>query len=314
MTVLGMDVGYGWTKVVDEKGVRTIPSVVGSWEPTVQVPGFGADRQNGVVTIGRQRYLVGERALRHSAFLYQTQARGWIDSVAYRALVAEALVSYGPEEPLTVATGLPVRHLDDRQALAKVIRQCHPGIQTVEVLPQPLGTFMDLYLSEQGEVVRPELAEQVLGIIDIGFFTSDFLTLDRLQMQGAKMQGVDVGMSMVGERLARDIGEAFRLPLNSHQADEVIRTRQVRVYGEAQDVGELVDARVKELAQVIRSQAERLWHLPALDGLILTGGGAALVAPELTALGPVRAVADSQAANARGYFRYARYAGRVAAA
>lgn len=305
MKAVGLDVGFGYVKVVSEEGMRVIPSVVGSWEPAIQLTGFG-DHHNGTVTVAGQRYLVGERALRHSAFHYQTQARGWIESVAYKALVCEALACVGPSEPLTVVTGLPVRHLDDRTALIKVLRQAHRGIQSAEILPQPLGTFMDLFLSEPGDVVRPDLAEQVLGLIDIGFYTSDFLTVDRMQIQSARMQGVDLGLSLVCERVARDLEEQFRLSLKLHQVDEVIRTRRVRVYGEVKDVSELVEARLKELAQMVRSQCERLWQLPALDGVLLTGGGAALLASELASMGPLTCVREPQGANARGFFKYGR--------
>jgi plasmid segregation protein ParM len=303
MRTIGLDTGYGFTKVVDDGGVTCFPSVVGSYEPSFHVEQVAA-AQGGVVTVDGQPYFVGDRALRCSAFEYRAQSRDWLDSVTYRALVIQALAPYPGQTPLRVITGLPVRYIEDRGVLAKVIRSLHKGIKSLIVIPQPFGTFLDLILDEQGGDAGSPLADQTVGIVDLGFFTTDFLLVDRLQPQSERMTGLELGLSTVCRRLEQDLHERFRLSLRLHQVDQVLRTKQIRVRGQIQDVSSLVEHRVDELARTLAGWLSHLRSDYGLDTLLLTGGGGRIVGDAMKEDLPVLTPTEPALANARGYWKY----------
>lgn len=76
MKIIGLDVGFGFTKVCIEDKQLKFPSVVGSYEE----PGFH-DIEDNVsengkenVTVGGQHLLVGEKAIRRST---RISSNGW---------------------------------------------------------------------------------------------------------------------------------------------------------------------------------------------------------------------------------------------
>ncbi|MEW6542498.1 MAG: ParM/StbA family protein [Nitrospirota bacterium] len=303
MKSIGLDVGYGWTKIVDEKGVRSYPSVVGSYEAGMAIEGF-TDRLDDVETVEGQLFFVGDRAVRSSSMEFQARSRSWIESLPYRVLVSHALRPYDQPEPLHVVTGLPVGYLDDRKSLTKLIRQIHRGVKHISVLPQPLGSYMDLLLDEAGATRNPALADQTVGILDIGYYTTDCLIVDRLQPRTERMTGIEVGVSLVCQRLERDLREKFRCSWRLHQLDAALRSRSIKVRGTTHDIADLVSHRVKELTLTLQRYIEQLWQDATVDQLLLTGGGAQLVEAGLGKEYPVLAVQDPAIANARGYFKY----------
>ena len=67
--IVGLDVGFGYTKTVTGAGVDVSPSVVGEWMPGAFRLGAELDdgrdaREPEAIGLGERTYVVGERALR----------------------------------------------------------------------------------------------------------------------------------------------------------------------------------------------------------------------------------------------------------
>ena len=94
--IVGLDVGFGYTKRVTAVGTDVFPSVVGEWRPGGFQLGAGlegAGQPDGIegVTVDGRGYAVGERALRLAHRRFVGLSRQWMDSVAFRVLALTAL-------------------------------------------------------------------------------------------------------------------------------------------------------------------------------------------------------------------------------
>src|SRR2546425_3565042 len=134
LMLLGIDIGFGFSKTVTRLGADAFPSVVGDWTPAeIQIGGFDRTDLEALGYQGRQ-YLVGERALKLASRLFVGLSREWLDTVPYRVLALNAIRRRLPESGLsvTVVTGLPVG--DIPQHLATVKRRLE-GTHRLEILP-----------------------------------------------------------------------------------------------------------------------------------------------------------------------------------
>ena len=85
--IVGLDVGFGYTKRVTAGGTDLFPSVVGEWSPGGFRLGAGLDgagRPDGIegLTVDGRSYAVGERALRLAHRRFVGLSRQWIDGAA----------------------------------------------------------------------------------------------------------------------------------------------------------------------------------------------------------------------------------------
>ena len=120
--IVGLDVGFGYTKRVTAAGTDVFPSVVGEW----RADGFrlgarlnGADQLGRIegVTVEGRSYAVGERALRLAHRRFVGLHRRWMDSAAFRVLALAALAR-GLERRgrVILVTGLPVEDIEPHGA------------------------------------------------------------------------------------------------------------------------------------------------------------------------------------------------------
>lgn len=313
---IGVDVGYGYTKVVTDSGdgiTQVIePSVVGDYEDrTVEVEGLRLSELN-IVEINGQKLLVGGSALKHSSRVFNFREKNWTESVAYRALMKNAISHAQPRSiKLFIISGLPVSYYkSDKGKLSMVLRNIAADAAiniTVKVIPQPLGSFFNLLFDDNGEIQDEGLASSRIGILDIGFYTSDLLTIDNLELVEKQIGSFENGVAGTLESLSKDIEKVYDLRPDLHKTEEAIRKGSIRVFGENHDITEMVKHRLLELTTEIEARAKTIWKTAAdLDKVFLTGGGATLLESYLDLYKHAVVIDGAQFANARGYYRYAK--------
>lgn len=313
---IGIDVGYGYTKIVCEstEGIKRMvwPSVVGNYEGrTVDVEGMRSSASD-YVEVENQKFLIGTAALKHSSRIFTAREKNWIGSLAYRALMKKAIQHANTSSiNITIASGLPVSYYKtDRESLTNLIREVAKEeaiTVTVKVIPQPLGSFFDLLLDETGGVQDEELIRARVGILDIGFYTSDLITVDSLELVEKQIASFENGVAGILEAIARDIERAHDLRPDLHKTEEAIRRGSIRVYGVDHDISQIARQRLTELANEIEARAKTVWKTAAdLDQVVLTGGGATLMKNYLDLYKHSIVLQDAQFANATGYYKYAR--------
>jgi plasmid segregation protein ParM len=309
MQAIGIDIGYGYTKINTGARVESYPSIVGNCEENRISIGFERHLPE-MIEIDGEKFLVGESAKRYSSRNYQVRDRNWINTKPYRVLAKHSLARSGVKGEAVITTGLPVAyHQADKERLARIIQDLarESGIvASVHVLPQPAGSFFSLLFDEKGEILDSRLASQRVGVLDVGFYTTDLITVDGLQTVDKQVATIESGVSTALEAIRRDITDAYNLnDLYLYRVEEAVRRRKISVFGEDQDISKIVGNRLRELEAEIEAQAQTIWGNGAdLDRVILAGGGAEMLSPYLNLYRHATVLRDAAAANAAGFYRH----------
>jgi hypothetical protein len=97
------------------------------------------------------------------------------------------------------------------------------------------------------------------------------------------------------------------LELRDHEVMDVLRRRRAKYYGEPLDLSDVIQDVLAAMAEQVISEATQIWHgAAALNVILVTGGGALLLAPAIKAhFRHAHVVDDPIFANALGFWRFA---------
>lgn len=322
---LGLNIGYDQTKAfgqVNGKMRRVVfASVVGSPDRAH----FSLDASTGITLFEPEHVLIGEEAIIQSRFINRREDRDWINSAAWYNLMLAALseITTGTPEA-TIVAGLPVAFYEaDKDILKNKLQGVHKFTregrkqQTINVprsvtVPEPFGTLFDCLWNNEGKVAAPEIATGNIGIVDFGGKTTNLLSVSRMKEIGRKTASVNVGGWDMVRAVRRWLNnECPKLNLRDHEIRQSIITKSVRYYGKPVDISEIVTSTSHDLIEQVIAQATQLWNGAAnLDAVLITGGGALLLGDQILAhpnFPHARIVDDPVMANARGFWKYARY-------
>jgi plasmid segregation protein ParM len=179
-------------------------------------------------------------------------------------------------------------------------------VEKTKVIPQPFGSFFDLILNDEGRLKDPDRIREKVGIIDIGFQTTD-LALATPQFIESSSGSLDVGVRSVSDQLSRDLSRKYAITLDTTEAEEALRHRSVKIFGESVDVSEMIEERTREVAELILSYAHSLWGRgERLNRMILAGGGANIFRSYFTGYPNLHVPEEPSLSNVRGYLKLAR--------
>ncbi|MEA1996804.1 MAG: ParM/StbA family protein, partial [Gemmatimonadota bacterium] len=227
-----------------------------------------------------------------------------------------------------VVTGLPIRYFKQyRSSYVSMLEGEHRvaindrgesrekilSIKKVRVLPQPFGAVFNLLMNNHGRIVNRDIARDKFGVIDIGFRTTDYTITDRLRYIERGSRTTDSGIAKAFSLISRKILEQSGISVELYRLFDPVKQGRIRIRGKDYSLTELRAEVLKQLANSIVSDLERLWIDDwDLEFVMLTGGGSADLAPILEKMiqGPVKLVnaeTDMRLANVEGYLKYARY-------
>ena len=183
---IGIDVGYGYTKIANDEGQRIFPSKVG---PAKDIS-FALREETGnpwdVISFDGKSFFIGDKT-RHSDMTFTMRTRDWISSDMYRALLSAAVrlgLNGGEATARTlIVSGLPVSYYKDKVKAENMIKQVCSDLKIeephVSIIPQPFGTFCDVLFDDNGDVAEQhgsisinDIRVKRLGIVDIGYHTT----------------------------------------------------------------------------------------------------------------------------------------------
>jgi PRTRC genetic system protein D len=317
---VGLDLGYSAVKAVSAKKKVDFPSVAGT--PDKARFSF-SDNSGGIILTSPSHILVGQEAVTQSRFVNRREDRSWIESEEYYhlALAAFTELTKATVAELRIVTGLPVAFYGDKAVLRELLMGEHRAtregrraqmfkVTDCRVIPQPFGALLAEALDDRGNIADKDLATGNVGVVDVGGKTTNLLSVSRLSEIGRETASVNVG--------AWDVVRAVRgwladhcpnLDLRDHQVVGAIIARQVKYYGDPQDLGPVVDAALEPMAEQVIAQATQLWNGgAALDAILVSGGGALLLGPAIRAhFRHAKVVEEPVFANALGYWRFAQH-------
>lgn len=317
MKIAGIDIGFGDVKVVSDELMDGNDGIMVSFPSLVafaQEESFRLDDREAVpVQAGNKKYYVGEDA-RKSDHQIDLKFRDWIKEDEYIALYKKALTFIQPGNH-TVVTGLPVSEFkacrDDlkKRLLGEFkINGNTYNVADVKVMPQPFGSFFNYALKPDGSLADNNGFSESIGIIDIGFRTSDFILVEagRFKEDGSSGTIENAGVSNLIDRLKVRIDEAFGVELPVMRVREALKTKEIKAYGEMRSISQMIDEEAAVLARLIVNRARTYWKSGGhIDTLLLVGGGAEIFRPYIEKAYRHSVVSRVPAfSNSIGYWKY----------
>lgn len=300
MVTIAVDVGFGKVKGFSDKGkMIDFPSVIGDFHPVQFVSGLGNDQiQNLVIGYNHKQYFLGEAALK------QSKPQATVDkdrTVSEEGLVLlmgalSLLVGEKVSDSFNMIVGLPVMHyeslkdtyiaaikklhiIDNLSLTGELLNRKYLTIAAVKVLPQPMGTFFDNLLNENGEIVNSKLATENVGIIDIGYNTLDFARIDNFDFINPRSTSYSgLGIFSAYQNLSVEIYRNLGIEIPPEQIEAIIRKGEMNISGRQISLEQFKQNAFTETARQIISRVKSFWpDRWSLDKIIISGGGASLL-------------------------------------
>lgn len=318
--IIGIDLGYGYCKGLNEAGERILfPSVtgVGFLRQMAELVYDGASEADNydLVVLGDtpEHYFVGHLALSQA----RDAARPFSDERStageIKPLLLAAVGALCKGEPVTLVTGLPLEPFFKQAPGLKKSLERLSGVEVqlngrpIKIVFEKVIMFPQAVGALYGHLVRGGLQPSgVVGLIDIGFKTSDVILYDA----GAKKPlegyadtipaGTNDVVVAVQDEIKREVGMA---PNPEWVEEAVIKGIPLTFDRRKFDVPGMAAVKSAQLAELVASRVARRWSdcLKRLEVVFLAGGGAHLVQGAMSRLAPCEVLPDSQFANAAGF-------------
>ncbi|MBW1693370.1 MAG: ParM/StbA family protein [Deltaproteobacteria bacterium] len=332
MEVLGIDVGFGFTKATNGKDFIIFKSLFGEATDIQFRLNIGnvSFTDNLHVTIDNQAYFIGDFAEQQSSVRQFTvyQERLLTEFAKILALTAAGSINE-KYVPINVVSGLPIGYLKQYHQQfskiltghheviyhqadgSKILRKIH--INKVRMMPQPLGSIFNLLMDDNGKIVNKELAKQKVGVVDIGFRTTDFSIFDRLRYIERGSTTTDTGISKSFGVISKKLREESGVSIEVFRLYKAVGAGVIKIRGKEYNFAKLRDQVFSNSAGIIANDIERLWAEDwDIDTIVLTGGGSMELARYLKPLItgnviPLDNKIDARLNNVQGYFKYGKY-------
>lgn len=332
--IIGIDIGFGFTKATDGQDFLIYKSIYGEavdFQYKENLLDNKNEDQHLQIEVSGTSYFVGELAERQSSSrsftLDQTQFVSSSSKVL--ALAALSKLVKDREQPVKLVVGLPIGHYRQyKDELAKMLLDTHKfktinamgeksdlsiTVSDVRVLPQPIGTVMDRLLSREGVTTNKRFATDKIGIIDVGFRTTDYTISDKGRYSERGSLTTRNGISRAFSKIGNKLKEACGIDIEIYRLFEAVDTGSIKVRGKAYDLSSITQKSFQQLASYIATDANQVWSDDwDIDAIMITGGGGAVLAPYLKdqvqgVVIPIEEDLDYRLHNVRGYYKFGLY-------
>lgn len=332
MGILGIDVGFGFTKATDGNKIVIFKSVLGESTDIQFDSGLGEESvADGLhVTIDDNSYFIGDFAEQQSSVRQFTLDQDTLISDFVKILALTAAGScYRESASVNVVSGLPIGyfrrdykrfselltghnritfHSPDGRNLLKTIY-----VQKVKIVPQPIGSIFNILMNDNGRIVNKELSKQKLGVVDVGFRTTDFTIFDHLRYIERGSSTLDTGISKCFSVISNKLREQSGVSVELYRLYKAVEAGSIKIKGQEYTISNFRDKVYAHLAGLIANEVNRLWAEDwDIDTIVLTGGGCMALANHLKRLIdgnviPVENKIDARLNNVQGYLKFGNY-------
>ncbi len=333
MEIIAIDIGFGFTKATDGRNVLVLKSILGDATDLQfkgRILGEGTPDENLQIEVDGRSYFIGEMAERQSNVRSFTldQAQ-FFSSFAKQLALAAAARMAGTYMPIGLVTGLPIGYYREyKDELVKLLQGDHRvlistgngkreekviKINSVKVIPQPFGSLFNLILNDVGELGDKRFVREKVGIIDVGFKTSDFTVSDRMRYSERGSRTTDTGIARAFGVIAGKLREKSDVNVELYRLYDAIDRGTIKIRGKEYDLKGLTEQVFSQLASAIANEVDRLWTDDwDIETVVLTGGGGAVLAKYLQPMlnGHVVTVdsnKDARLCNVQGYWKFGKH-------
>jgi len=331
MLMAGVDVGFGFTKATDGESSVLFKSIIGEPQPrSMDDNFFSSEAIPGVhLTLDGRSYFVGDLAESESRVRQFTLDQAQLMTQHFRTLALAALARVVPGRvPVNVVTGLPVGYfMEYKDKLTQALVGEHTlhihdspqesefvlNINRARVIPQPYGSLVDYLFREDGTVLRADAARQKIGVVDIGFKTTDFTVCKGFRHSERGSRTTDTGIAKAFTYISEALNDMSGVNVEIYRLYDAVREGSIKIRGAEYDLSKVKDEVFGRLATAVSGDMERVWADDwDLDLVLVAGGGGEalyeylkpLVRGELALL---KTQEDPRMGNVYGYVKYGRY-------
>lgn len=245
MELLGIDIGFGFTKATTGEKSLIFKSLIGEATDIQFRTNIANDSfmKNLHVTVNGKSYFVGDYAEQQSNSAQFTLENEKLISEFLRILALTAVGIYSEKpDPIKVVSGLPVgylkqsrkRFMDNLMGHHTITYHNTDGsevsrkitIDEVYVLPQPVGSVFNMLMNNDGEVTHKELTKQKVGVIDVGFRTTDSTILDHMKYVDRASYTVETGISKSFGEIANHLQEMTGIAVELYHMYKALKLAQ----------------------------------------------------------------------------------------
>ncbi|ERM92517.1 StbA family protein [Caldanaerobacter subterraneus subsp. yonseiensis KB-1] len=331
MFKIGLDVGYGYVKGVNEKGKEIIfPSLVGNAYERVLAGLFGVDNKKTdnmhvvIVNGKKEEYFVGELARREGKNVSYVFDEDKINHPNTRALITASCLLLFPEEevPVHVVTGLPLeQYVHKKEEFKNMLKNFKvmayfkgdERVKTIKferitIFPQAAGA---VYYAVLDDVQKYLIKGSYIGLIDIGFKTTDFIVFmveDKLILREDMSGTMEVGMSALNNEVDKMFTQKTGSKIDLSELIRLISDGRIFYKGRELNFTREIDEVRNEIARVIKDKIKLIWgsKLDFFNTVFLAGGGAReLLLYMKDIYENTLLVKNAQFANAKGFLKVA---------
>ena len=322
--LLGLDIGFGFTKCVDGERVVIFPSSMRrNGDPPRGAGGYAIAAPDGDYQVGEDTggLPLFENFARRPDRLFDTYGKN---------LALTAMASFSEQEaPLHVVIGLPFSQtphwsaplMDRLTGYHKIgIHQSDGGcvrknvhIRKIRVVPHPMGTFTSLIMDARGRLRESPYRENKIALVDIGFRTTDVIVMTAARVSSRSSGTIEVGMASGIEAIAHKLSRETPAVPDLGNLLTAIRQGLIRIEDRTYNLEHLRETTYQWLSSAL---ADRInYHLKDdwdVESVLLTGGGSADLAEYLAPLIDSEVVLiehdrDARLSNVDGQLRLARH-------
>lgn len=330
MNVIGIDIGFGFTKACNGKDTLVFKSIFGEATDIQfreQLLSASAPEEHLHIELEGESFFVGELAERQSHVRsFTLDQNQFITNFAKTMAMAALSRMVSPNDSVNLVTGLPVsfyrRHREELSGLllgshalisldASGARHEVPlTVSQVRVIPQPFGSLFNLMMGDTAELSDKRYVQDKIGVVDVGFRTTDYTVSDKTKYSGRGSGSSESGIARAFAMIAAKLQEQTGVDVELYRMYDAVARGSIKIRGKTIDLRPLTEEAFSKLASAVATEVDRLWADDwDIDLIVVTGGGGAVLAPYLEPLlsGEVLAVdptADSRLNNVRGYWKY----------
>jgi plasmid segregation protein ParM len=165
-------------------------------------------------------------------------------------------------------------------------------------------------MNNMAEVTDKRFVQEKIGVIDIGFRTSDYTVADKTRYSERASRTTESGISKAFALIAGRLKEKTGTSIELYRLYDSVAKGSIKIRGKSIDLKPLIENAFSKLAAAIASEVERLWTDDwDIDLIIVTGGGGAVLGKYLQPLLqgevlPLDPSTDARLNNVRGYWKY----------
>lgn len=330
--LLSLDVGYGNLKAVwmtsPSGELQNLVLPVGAARSNQALKHLGSSRlsigDGEIVTIDGDEWVAGVNPLDLQRFARPTH-ENYPLTKEYLALVYAALAKVGATRIRRLVTGLPVSQIYGQQPspsmaerLIKRLQGVHSisptlavEIEQVIVVPQPAGAFRARLAAD-----RTFAADKyaITAVVDVGYYSSDWALLRGVNIMDEQSGSTTEATSRILEQACGQIAVSYPdVEISESRIESAFRDGLGTINAGKHEIElkPFISAAAQKVCKdvVVAIQKKRRGSSETINTILVTGGGASLIAPFLeNSFKGARILLsdDSVTANATGFCLIAR--------